>query len=109
MVLAWFDTKELDDFADAVVAELVRRYPPSNQEVGGKKTFERLRKSFGATFNRIDQFLSGHKLNVYKKARFANRMRWALTEAGYRPDFITTMTEEVVTHVTARAGRRNKA
>jgi hypothetical protein len=108
VVLAWFDTRELDDFADAIVAELVRRYPPSGEEVGGKKAFERLRRSFGATFDKIDRFLSGHKLNVYKKARFANRVRWALTEAGYRPDFVATMTEEVVTHVTVRTRWRNK-
>jgi len=103
MALGWFDTKELDDFADAVVAELVRRYPPPGLGMSGKNAFERLRKSFAATFDRIDRYLATHKLNLYKKAHFANRMRWALAEAGYPPDFVSTMTQEIVTHATVAA------
>lgn len=108
MALGWFDTKELDDFVDAVVAELVRRYPPQGLDITGKKAFERLRRSFAATFDRIDGFVGGNKLNIYKKAHFANRMRWALAEAGYLPDFVSTMTREVVTHVTVAAGGKGK-
>jgi hypothetical protein len=108
MALRWFDTKELDQFADAVVAELVRHHPPPGGGITGKKAFERLRRSFGATFDRIDRFLAAHKLNIYKKAHFANRMRWALAEAGYPADFVSTMTREVVTHVTIAASGRSK-
>jgi hypothetical protein len=101
--MGWFDTKELDGFADAVVAELVRQYPPPGLGVTGKKAFERLRRSFAATFDRIDGFLRAHKLNMYKKAHFANRMRWALTEAGYPADFVSTMTQEIVMHLNQAA------
>lgn len=109
MAPGWFDTKELDDFADAVVAELLQRYPPPGLGITGEKAFQRLRKSFAATFHRIDGFLATHKLNMYQKAHFANRMRWALAEAGYPPDFVRTMTHEVVTHVTIAASGRKKA
>jgi hypothetical protein len=106
VALDWFDTKELDGFADAVVAELVRRYPPPGDGVSGKKAFERLRRSFAATFDGIDRFLAGRRLNFYKRAKFANRIRWALSDAGYPPEFTDTMTREVVTHVTLAAARR---
>ena len=108
MAFGWFDTKQLDEFADAVVAELVLRYPPPGVDVDGKKAFERLRRSFGAPFARIDGFLAERKLNMYKKAHFANRIRWALAEAGYPAEFVSTMTHEVVTHVTAAAGRKGR-
>jgi len=100
MLPGWFNTKELDEFADSVVADLVKRYPPSGQALSGKKTFERLRRTFAATFARMDQFARSHRLNLYKKACFANRVRWALKEAGYPPDFVNTMTQEVVAHMT---------
>lgn len=109
MPLDWFDTKELDAFADAVVAELVRRYPPPGDGVTGTKAFERLRKSFAATFDGIDRFLAGRKLNLYKRARFANRMRWALADAGYPPEFVSTMTREVVAHIALAASGRTRA
>jgi hypothetical protein len=107
--LDWFDTKELDAFADAVVAELVRRYPPPGDGVTGTKAFERLRKSFAATFDGIDRFLAGRKLNLYKRARFANRMRWTLADAGYPPEFVSTMTREVVAHIALAASGRTRA
>jgi hypothetical protein len=103
VALDWFDTRELDAFADAVVAELVRRYPPPGEGVTGKKAFDRLRRSFAVTFDGIDRFLAGRRLNLYKRAKFANRLRWALADAGYPPEFVDTMTREVVTHVTLAA------
>src|SRR5918992_5013689 len=99
MFSGWFNTKELDEFADTLVAHLVEHYPPSGGELSGKKTFERLRKLFGGTFERIDAFVRARRLNVYKKAHFANRVRWALIEAGYPSEFVETMTRELLTHL----------
>jgi hypothetical protein len=103
MVFDWFNTKELDEFADALVARLIESYPPSSGPLSGKKAFERMRKLFGATFDRIDGFVRSQRLNLYKKAHFANRVRWALLEAGYPPEFVDTMTQELVTHLTLAA------
>jgi hypothetical protein len=99
----WFNTKELDEFADSMVSRLVESFPPSSGPPSGKKAFERMRKQFGATFDRVDGFVASQRLNLYKKARFANRVRWALHEAGYPPDFVRTMTHELVTHLTLAA------
>jgi hypothetical protein len=104
MLAGWFNTKELDAFADSLVAELVERFPPGGA-TGGKKAFDKLRRTFGATFARIDEFARTHRLNVYKKAHFANHVRWALKEAGYPPDFVKTMTQELVAHVTLESRR----
>lgn len=106
MLSGWFHTKELDEFADSIVSRLVESYPPGGGPPSGKKAFERLRKQFGAAFDRIDGFVRSQKLNLYKKAHFANRMRWALHEAGYPPEFVRTMTEELVTHLTLAARRK---
>ena len=108
MLSGWFNTKELDEFADSLVAELVEHFPPAGERLSGKKTFQRLRKAFGATFARIDSFARSHELNLYRKAHFTNHVRWALKEAGYPKDFVDTMTQELLAHVTLESrGEKN--
>ena len=100
LLSGWFDTKELDAFADALVEDLVARVPPAGEASKGRKSFDKLRRTFGATFARVDAFARSHRLNVFKKAHFANRVRWALKEAGYPADFVGAMTQELVAHLT---------
>ncbi len=102
-----FHSKEVDEFADSIVAELLERHPPHGESGAGKKEIARLRKAFGRMFSRIDSFARTHSLNLYTKARLANRIQWGLKEAGYREDFIETTTQEVATHV-ALAGSRGR-
>ena len=108
MALGWFRTKEVEEFADSLVAELVERFPPSGG-IAGRKAFDKLRRTFGATFARIDDFARSQPLNLYKKAHFANHVRWSLKEAGYPPDFVKTMTQELVAHVTLESRRKKNA
>lgn len=104
-VWKWFDVKEVDAFADSIVAELRDRYPPSGVELPAKKAMERLRKNFGRIFARIDAFARTRPLGLYQKARLGNRIKWALKDAGYPEEFVKTFTRELVMHVTP--GARN--
>ena len=105
-LLRWFDAKEVDEFADSIIAAVRDRLPPSGAEVAGAKDAERLRRSFGQIVARVDAFCQGHRLNLYTKARFANRVKWALKDAGYPGAFVDTFTQELVTHV-ALASRKH--
>ena len=98
-------SKEVDEFADSIVAELIERHPPRGDDVGERKELARLRKAFSRVFSRIDAFARTHPLNLYSKARLANRVQWGLKDAGYRKEFVETATHEVATHV-ALAGTR---
>lgn len=100
-----FNSKEVDEFADSIVAELLETHPPRAESIAGKKELARLRKAFSRVFSRIDAFARAHGLNLYTKARLANRVQWGLKDAGYRDDFVETATQEVATHV-ALAGAR---
>lgn len=95
----WFDVKEVDAFADSIVAELREGYPPSGVELPATKAIDRLRKSFGRMFVRIDAFAGSNPLNLYKKARLGNRVKWALKDAGYAEEFVEAFTRELVMHV----------
>ena len=105
-MLEAFNSKEVDEFADSIVAEMRERHPPRQDGVGGAKEVARLRKAFGRIFARIDTFARLHRLNLYTKARLANRIRWGLKDAGYREDFVEATTQEVATHVAIASVRQ---
>ena len=107
MLLDSMKSRDVDEFADSIVAELRERHPPHGGSNAGRKEMARLRKVFGRILSRIDSFARSRELNLYAKARLANRIQWALKEAGYREDFVQTTTHEVATHV-ALAGTRGR-
>ncbi len=107
-ILQWFDTKETDELARAIATELVKRVPPNTLPARDKKAASRLRNTHDAVFARAGKFARTHKLNVYKKARFANQFRWALKDAGYPPEFIESWTYELAALVTLASAGREK-
>ena len=107
-IFDWFDTGEGDGLAREIVAELIKRVPPATLPAKDKKAALRLRNTHDAVFARAGKFARTHKLNVYKKARFANQFKWALKEAGYPPEFIESWTYELATVVTLASGQREK-
>lgn len=108
-MLDWFNGKVVDEFADSIVADLVKRLPPSGVDAPAKKAAERLRKTHDAIFGRIEKFARAQKLNIYKKARLGNRLKWALLDVGYPSDFVDTLTLELVTVVTLVSRERKTA
>jgi len=107
-LLQWFNTKDVDEFADSIVAALRERVPPSGVGASAGKEMEKLRKSFGQLIARIDGFCQMHRMNLYTKARLGNRVKWALRDAGYSQTFVDTFTQEVVTHVALASRKRDK-
>jgi hypothetical protein len=107
----WFNCKEVDEFADSIVADLMKRIPPEGVELPGKKAAEKLRRTHDVIFRRVEIFARAQKLNLYKKAHMGNRFKWALKEAGYPGGFIDTLTYELVTVVTlvSREGTQAKS
>jgi hypothetical protein len=108
-IFEWFDTRESDELAGAIVAELIKRVPPDTLPAKDKKAAIRLRNTHDAIFARAGKYARTHKLNVYKKARFANQFRWALKDARYPPEFIEAWTYELATLVTLASGNREKS
>lgn len=106
MLLNWFKSDDVDEFADSIVADLQRRFPPSGLDAGAKKAPERMQKTHQAIFARIEAFARSADLNLYRKARLGNRVKWALTEAGYTKPFVDAFTHELVTVVTLAAANR---
>ena len=98
-ILEWFGTREVDELAAAIAAELVKRVPPAALESRTRKAAERLRNTHDAIFDRAGKFARTHPLNIYKRARLGNQFRWALKEAGFPREFVDAWTYELVTLV----------
>ena len=109
MVLNWFDTKEIDKFADAISADFLARFPPSEIEAQKRKGAARFKKARDAVFAQTEDFVRAKSLNMYKKARLGNRFKWALKEAGYPDKFIDSLTYELTAFVAVKAGMDRKA
>lgn len=107
-MLGWFDCRAVDAFADAAVADLVKRVPPSSIAAPAKNTAKRLKSANDMIFGRAEAFARSHPLNLYKKAHLGNRVKWALREAGYSGEFVDALTYELVTVVTLASGARAK-
>lgn len=95
----YFDTSEVDKFADWVVEEVKRALPasldPTLTDV--QKKVDRLDKRIG---EQATTFAKDSKLNLYKKARLASRLQEGMTSHGYPKPFIRTFSLEVVRRVT---------
>ena len=105
-MFGWFDSKAVDAFADGAVADLVKRVPPEKMQQ--RASAQRLKATGDMIFQRADNFGRSQSLNVYQRARLGNRVKWALKEAGYPPEFVDALTYELVTVITI-AGAQKKS
>ena len=99
-MFGWFDFAEVDAFADAVVADLLKRAPPAGLHMPARKAAERMRRGEDVIFSRAESFARDKRPSFYKKARLGNRVRWGLREAGYPEEFADALSEELVAVVT---------
>jgi hypothetical protein len=91
MVFSWFNTRAVDAFVDAEVADIARRVAPAKLEGDGpaaRKAQDQLAKVHDVALRNAVAFVQREKPNLYQKARIANRMKWALREAGFPAAFV---------------------
>jgi hypothetical protein len=107
-MLKWFDSREVDKFADWLTSEIIKRYPPEGMDTDAKKSTQRLKRVLDSLFQRIEAFAAENMLNIYQRARLGNRVRWAMRDAGYPLPFSESFTHEVVTVITVMNSRTKK-
>jgi hypothetical protein len=87
MLLGWFDTRAAVAFARETARDIQAALPPSEETPSRKQAGKRAKKLERIVL-KAKTFSRGNKLNVYKKAKFANTLKWDLKEAGYSEVFI---------------------
>jgi hypothetical protein len=106
MLLHWFSRKHIDEFADSVVAELRQQFPQAGIDLSTRKSAEKAVRTLDRIFTRISAFAAERRPNLYQKACFGNRVKWALKEASYPEPFVEVATDKFVTYMTVRSAPR---
>jgi hypothetical protein len=84
---SFFSTADVDQFADTILAEVKRSLPPGY--VPGMKNVEERTEKLNVTLEKkTGEFTRAVKLNIYKKARLAARVREGMTAHGYPEPFV---------------------
>jgi len=87
MIREWFDAGEAVAFARTVARDVDRLFPPRPQKKNPTSA-KKNQKKLDALVLRTRAFAQQHKLNVYKKAKLLNTIKWELRDAGHEESFI---------------------
>jgi hypothetical protein len=106
MLASFFDTKTTIEFADWIVAELKRAVPPNS--VSRKKKHVIRAQQFDENVARqVIDFSRTTRLNIYKKARLAARVREGMSDHGYPETFVNSFSYELIARLQAAARTRS--
>jgi hypothetical protein len=87
MIREWFDTREAVAFARGIARDIDRLFPPA--ALKRKPTSEKKdQKKFDGLVLRTRTFAQQHRLNIYKKAKLLNTIKWELRDAGHEESLI---------------------
>lgn len=100
MFSGWFSTKEVDQFANELASEFNRRFPVADMANDTPQAESRLRGAKDLMMSRTQIFVERHKLNILKRAKLANTLKWKLSEFGYNAELTDALVYEVVRIVT---------
>lgn len=94
-----FDTREIEEFANALASDLGRRFPPASEARTDPGAKHQVKVILDGLAVRAVRFREQNKLGLYKKAKLANVFRWKLTELGYSKEFVEQATKEIATKI----------
>lgn len=87
MILDWFNAAEAVLFGQEIVRQVNRLFPPSDQKGKAIPTKE-FQKKFESLIVRTRTFSAKNNLNIYKKAKLLNTIKWGMREAGHEENII---------------------
>jgi hypothetical protein len=87
MIREWFDAEEAVAFARGIARDVDRLFPlaPKKKRLTSAK---KDRKKLDSLVLRTRRFAQQHNLNVYKKAKILNTIKWELRDAGHEEALI---------------------
>lgn len=105
MLASCFDTTATNEFADWIVAELKRAAPPDSVP-HKKKHVIRAREMDDNIARRVVEFSRTTRLNIFKKARLAARVREGMSAHGYPEAFVNSFSHELIVRIQTAAKAR---
>jgi hypothetical protein len=87
MIIEWFNTREVVAFAGDVTLEIEKRFPV-HESRSKLRNATKEQKKLVALLGRVRAYATKSPLNIYKKAKFLNTIKWKLRDAGHDNKFI---------------------
>jgi hypothetical protein len=106
MIASFFNTASTNEFADWIIAEVKRALPPDAAPIKKKKQAIRAREMDENIARRVAEFTRTTRLNVYKKARLAARVRDGMAAHGYPSAFVEAFSYELIARLQAASESR---
>ena len=101
-LLKIFDTRELEEFAAGLAADLGRRFPPASEARTDPGAAHQIKVILEGLSARAVRFHDQNKLGVYRKAKLGNVFKWKLKELGYSDAFAERATKELITKLAVK-------
>ncbi len=105
MFANFFNTTTTIEFADLIVAELRRGVPPDSVP-HKKKHVIRARQVDENIARLVVEYSRTTRLNIYKKARLAARVREGMSAHGYPEAFVNSFSYELLARIQTAAKSR---
>jgi len=103
---SFFKTTDVDQFADWIVAE-VKQSLPAGFSPGTKNIAERADKLNERIAKRTREFVRDSRLNIYKKARLAARVREGMSAHGYPEPFVKSFSFDLLARLQSATKQSN--
>lgn len=100
----FFNTADVDKYADWIVDELKRSLPPGF-DPDKESVARRAEKLNERIARRTEEFTQKTSLNIYKKARLAARVREGMGVSGYPATFIKSFSYDLLARLQMATGR----
>ena len=97
-----FDTRELEEFATTLAADLGRRFPPASEARTDTGAAHQIKVILEGLATRAVRYHEQHHLGLYKKAKLGNAFKWKLKELGYSAEFADNATQMIVTRLAVK-------
>ena len=102
----FFNTADVDKYADWIVAE-VKKSLPAGYSPGTKNISDRADKLNASIAKRTGEFAQASSLNIYKKARLAARVREGMSAHGYPEAFVKAFSFDLLARLQAASKKKN--
>lgn len=83
MIFNWFDAKEAVDFALEISVDIDRLFPVATPTQKTPSSNKKDQKKLDSLVLRTRTFAQMHRLNVYKKAKLLNTVKWKMRDKGH--------------------------
>jgi len=104
---SFFNTAEVDKYADWIVGE-VKRYLPPGFDLSTRNMAERAEHLNERIAKRTVEFTQKSRLNIYKKAHLAARVREGMSANGYPESYVKSFSFDLLTRIQVASNQRTR-